>query len=77
MDEYALQHRPALLSTYFETRISAADSRSALLKLFPCLKLSAGYFQDSNNSLRHQDWNNISTQVSWNLMNVCRISDER
>ncbi len=77
MEEYALQHRPDLLSTYYEKRISAAETRSALLKLFPSLKLSAGYFQDSNNYLLHQDWNNISTQVSWNLMNVFRISDER
>lgn len=77
MENYALEHRPDLLSTYYQKRISAAEVRSALVKLLPGVKFSAGFYSDNNDYLLNQDWNSIGTQISWNLFNVFKYSGQR
>ena len=77
MEDVALQQRPELLETYYQKRISAAETRTALLRLLPNLNLTAGSYYDSSDYLLNQDWVSAGAQVSWNLLNVFRIGPEQ
>lgn len=57
----------------YQKRISAAETRTALLRLLPNLNLTAGSYYDSSDYLLNQDWVSAGAQVSWNLLNVFRI----
>lgn len=77
MEEVALQQRPELLEAHYQKRISAAETRTALLRLLPSLNLTAGSYYDSSDYLLNQDWVSAGAQVSWNLLNVFRIGAEQ
>lgn len=77
MEELALQHRPELLETHYQKRISAAETRAALLDLLPGISLTAGAYTDSNDYLLNQDWTSVGAQISWNLFDVFRLGAER
>lgn len=77
MEELALQHRPELLETHYQKRISAAETRAALLDLLPGINLTAGAYTDSNDYLLNQDWTSVGAQISWNLFDVFRLGAER
>ena len=76
MENVALEQRPELLENHYQKRISAAETRTALLRLLPTLNLTAGSYYDSTKYLLNQDWVSAGAQVSWNLMNVFRIGAE-
>lgn len=77
MEEIALEQRPELLEAHYQQRISAADTRTALLRLLPSLNLTAGASYDSSDYLLNQNWVSAGAQVSWNLMNVFRLGAEQ
>jgi outer membrane protein TolC len=77
MEEKALTNRPELVETYYQQRISAAETRSAILKMFPGISFNAGVYHDSNDYLRDQDWNTLGAQVSWNLLDVFKVNAEQ
>ncbi len=77
MEEVALLQRPELLEAHYQQRISAADTRTALLRLLPNLNLTAGAYHDSSDYLLNQDWAGAGAQVSWNLFNVFRLGAEQ
>lgn len=77
MEELALTQRPELMETYYQQRISAADTRAALLKMLPGISLTAGAYHDSSDYLLNQDWTSLGAQVSWNLFDVFKVGSER
>ncbi|WP_237133373.1 TolC family protein [Pseudohongiella sp. O18] len=70
MEELALLRRPELIEERYQQRISAAETRKALLRLFPSLTLSTSANYDSNSYLVNQNWADAAARLSWNLLNL-------
>ena len=70
LEQEALANRPELREQDYQTRISAAETRKAMLRLLPGLEFSAGGHYDSNSFLVNQSWADYGVKVTWNLFNV-------
>ena len=70
LEQEALASRPELREQDYQTRISAAETRKAMLRLLPGLEFSAGGHYDSNSFLVEQGWADYGVKVTWNLFNV-------
>jgi outer membrane protein TolC len=70
LEKAALISRPELREQDYQVRISAAETRKALLRMLPGLELSAGEHHDSNSFLVNQNWADAGVKVTWNLFNV-------
>ena len=70
LEEQALAHRPELREQDYQARISAAETRKAMLRMLPGLEFSAGGHYDSNSFLVNQSWADYGVKVTWNLLNV-------
>src|SRR3990167_3285987 len=70
LEQEALANRPELREQDYQTRISAAETRKAMLRLLPGLEFSAGGHYDSNSFLVNQSWADYGVKVTWNLFSV-------
>jgi outer membrane protein TolC len=70
LEQQALASRPELREQDYQARISAAETRKAMLRLLPGLELSVGGHYDSNSFLTNQSWADYGVKVTWNLFNV-------
>ena len=70
LEQQALANRPELREQDYQTRISAAETRKAMLRLLPGLEFSAGGHYDSNSFLVNQSWADYGVKVTWNLFSV-------
>lgn len=70
LEQEALASRPELREQDYQARISAAETRKAMLRLLPGLELSAGGHYDSNSYLVNQSWADYGAKVTWNLFHV-------
>ena len=70
LEQEALTSRPELREQDYQTRISAAETRKAMLRVLPGLEFSAGGHYDSNSFLVEQGWADYGVKVTWNLFNV-------
>lgn len=70
LEQQALADRPELREQDYQARISAAETRKAMLRLLPGLEFSAGGHYDSNSFLVNQSWADYGVKVTWNLFNV-------
>lgn len=70
MEELALDNRPELREEMYQKRITALESRKALLRLLPGISLNTGVNYDSNSYLVHNNWYDVGFRVSWNLLNL-------
>lgn len=70
LEHEALASRPELREQDYQTRISTAETRKAMLRLLPGLEFSAGGHYDSNSFLVNQSWADYGVKVTWNLFNV-------
>jgi multidrug efflux system outer membrane protein len=70
LEQEALASRPELREQDYQARISAAETRKAMLRLLPGLEFSAGGNYDSNSFLVNQSWADYGVKVTWNLFNV-------
>ncbi|MBF0161170.1 MAG: TolC family protein [Magnetococcales bacterium] len=70
MEELALLNRPELRLEMYKTRISAAETRKALLRLLPGLELKTASHYDSNSFALHANWQDAGLQVTSNLMKL-------
>lgn len=66
----ALASRPELREQDYQARISAAETKKAMLRLLPGLEFSAGGHYDSNSYLVNDRWADYGVKVTWNLFNV-------
>ena len=70
MEDLALQNRPELRQAVYETHISAAETRKALLGLLPGLEFNTAYHYDSNSYALNATWKTAGLQVTSNLINL-------
>lgn len=70
LEQEALASRPELREQDYQTRISSAETRKAMLRLLPGLEFSAGGHYDSNSFLVNDKWADMGVKVTWNLFNV-------
>lgn len=70
LEQQALASRPELREQDYQSRISAAEVRKAMLRMLPGLEFSAGGHYDSNSFLSNQSWADYGVKVTWNLFNV-------
>ncbi|CRM09787.1 TolC family protein [Pseudomonas edaphica] len=70
LEQEALANRPELREQDYQTRISAAETRKAMLRLLPGLEFSAGGHYDSNSFLTDNRWADYGAKITWNLFNV-------
>lgn len=70
MEKLALSARPELREEVYQRRISADETRKALLRMLPGLSLFGSVNYDSNSFLIHDNWNEVGARVTWNLMNL-------
>lgn len=70
LEHEALASRPELREQDYQARISAAETKKAMLRLFPGLEFSTGGHYDSNSFLVNQNWADYGVKVTWNLFNV-------
>lgn len=70
LEQEALASRPELREQDYQARISAAETRKAMLRLLPGLEFSVGGHYDSNSFLVNQSWADYGVKITWNLFNV-------
>jgi outer membrane protein TolC len=70
LEQLALSHRPELHEEDYRARITALESRKALLQAFPSLNLRAGFNTDTNSFLYNNDWWEAGARVSLNLFKL-------
>lgn len=72
METYAFAHRPEIFEWGYQQRITALESKKAILDLVPGIgfNLSANY--DSNDFDLHSTWQQASVHVAYNLMNLAK-----
>jgi len=73
LESAALLNRPELKQEAYQQRISAADTRQAILSRLPGLNLFGGWNYDSNKFLYRNNWSNIGAQLSWNLLSLVSL----
>jgi outer membrane protein, multidrug efflux system len=59
----------------YNLRITQAESRKAILRLFPSLELFTGANFDSNSFLANKSWYEAGARVSFNLFNLLSIDE--
>lgn len=70
MEEYALIHNPDVREQAYQTRISADETRKAILKLLPGVNLSYGRFYDANSFYVNNAWSLGAMRIAWNVVNL-------
>jgi len=75
--ENALMMRPELREEDYRKRISQRDVKKAMLSFLPRVSIGAGYHTDANDFLVNEDWNDISLDVSWNILGLFSANAEK
>lgn len=72
MEQVAVDNRPEMRESMYTARISADETRKALLRLLPGVEFSAATHYDSNSFLLNTQWQNAGVRVAWNLFNLLK-----
>ncbi|MBF0109774.1 MAG: TolC family protein [Magnetococcales bacterium] len=67
LEELAMVSRPELLEEDYRQRISAMETRVALLKILPGLETTLAGRADDNRYLRHSGWGEVAWELSYSL----------
>ncbi|MCU1717248.1 TolC family protein [Pseudomonas sp. 5P_3.1_Bac2] len=70
LEQQALASRPELREQDYQARISAAETRKAMLRMLPGLEFSLGGHYDSNSYLTNQSWADYGVKITWNLLHL-------
>jgi outer membrane protein TolC len=70
LEQIALAYRPELREEDYQARVSATETRKALVRFLPGLELFTGLHYNSNEFLVNQNWADYGVRVSWNLLNL-------
>ena len=70
VERLALTYRPELWEENYRARITALETRKAILQAFPSLNFEVGYNQDTNSFLYNSDWWSAGSQISLNLFKL-------
>ncbi|UTY57613.1 TolC family protein [Massilia sp. erpn] len=70
LEEFAIANNAELRESFYNARIASAESRRALLKLFPGLSFSYGPKHSNDSYLINQTWRETGAQISFNLLGL-------
>ncbi|MBF8273790.1 MAG: transporter [Magnetococcales bacterium] len=70
MEEMALMQLPELWEENYQSRITVMETKKAIARMFPGISIGGGANYDSNSYYVNQQWWSVSTQLSWNLLNL-------
>ncbi len=70
MEALAVANNADLREQFYSARMSAVETRKAMVRMFPNLNFVAGPKYNDNSYLVHNQWNEVSAQVSWNLFSL-------
>jgi outer membrane protein TolC len=73
MEEMAIGNNADLKEQFYNVRISVAETRKSMLKLFPSLSFNYGYKHDSDSYLINNSWSEAGAQLSWNLLSLLSL----
>jgi outer membrane protein TolC len=73
MEENALNHRPEMMETRYQSRITSQEARAALLQLLPGISFDTGTHFDGNSYTVNQHWIDWGVRVNLNLFNLVRM----
>lgn len=73
LEEVALVNNADLRETFYDVRITAAETRKAMLRLLPGIDLNWGPNYTNNSFVINQAWNGGAVSLSWNMLNALKI----
>lgn len=73
LEEVALVNNADLRETFYDVRITAAETRKAMLRLLPGIDLNWGPNYTNNSFVINQAWNAGAVSLSWNMLNALMI----
>lgn len=73
LEEVALINNADLRETFYNVRITAAETRKAMLRLLPGVNLNWGANYTTNSFVINQAWNAGAVSLSWNMLNALMI----
>ncbi|WP_193771188.1 TolC family protein, partial [Candidatus Magnetaquicoccus inordinatus] len=76
MEDAALMRQPDMREMAYQSRITAAENRKALLKLLPGISINLSHQYDDNSFAMHQEWNEAGIRVSMNLFNLLSAPEQ-
>ncbi len=77
LEETALRQSADLREQHHNTRIARLEARKTLVKLFPNLSFSYSLNYDTDNYLVNNRWNEAGLQLSFNLMNLATMEQQK
>jgi outer membrane protein TolC len=73
LEAMALERRPELAEERLKARISEVEGKRQLLSLLPSINLNIGANYDSNKFLINNQWNEVGTLVTFNLLKLLSL----
>lgn len=70
MEELAVTNNADLREQFYNARIAVAETKKAMLRLFPGISFNYGPKYSGNNYLINNRWQEAGAQVTWNLMTL-------
>ena len=70
LETYALSQNAELRESIYSSRIAQAETRKAMLKMFPGLSFNYALRSSNDQYLINQSWNETGLQLSFNLLGV-------
>jgi outer membrane protein TolC len=70
LEDQAITHNAELREAFYNARIARAETRRALLKLFPGLSFTYGVDHSSDSYLIYKHWTEAGTELSFNLLGL-------
>jgi len=77
ISQKALLNRPELREEDYRKRVTQLEVKKALLKMFPQLTFSTGYFRNENEFLINNDWTQVGVDLSWDLLGILSANAEK
>ena len=77
ISQKALLNRPELREEDYRKRVTQLDVKKAVLKMFPQLTFSTGYYRNENEFLVNNDWTEIGADLSWDLLGILNANAEK
>ena len=70
MEKYALLHRPELIKSHYDERISTQETKAGMISLLPGLNFNAAWTHSSNDHLMNKTNFEYGSAMGSNLLNV-------
>jgi outer membrane protein TolC len=75
MEELAFTHRPELMESRYQERVSLQEAKAAMLSLLPGISFDAGVNYTSNSYTYNNSWFDYGVRINMNLFKVFMAGD--